>query len=60
MWVHTGPPLKPLQVALDGIPSLQHIDRTTHLGVMGKLAECALNPTVRVAVKDVKQHGSQH
>ena len=41
-----GPPLKPVKVSLDGIPSLQHVDRTTQLGVVGKLAEGALNPTM--------------
>ncbi|KAK4829762.1 hypothetical protein QYF61_006486 [Mycteria americana] len=58
--VHTVPPLKPVKVPLDGIPSLQHVDRTTQLGVIGKLAEGALNPTVHVTNKDVKQRWSQH
>ncbi|KAK4819146.1 hypothetical protein QYF61_025826 [Mycteria americana] len=44
--VRTGPPLKPVKVPLDGIPSLQHVNCTTQLGVIGKLAEGALNPTV--------------
>ncbi|PKU42653.1 hypothetical protein llap_7045 [Limosa lapponica baueri] len=52
--VRMGPPLKPLQVPLGGIPSLQPVDHTTHLGVVGKHAEGALNPTVHVANKDVK------
>ena len=58
--VCTGPPLKPAQVPLDGIPSRQRGDRTTQLGVVGKLAEDALNPTVHVTDKDVKQHWSQY
>ncbi|KAK4827563.1 hypothetical protein QYF61_019187 [Mycteria americana] len=58
--VHTGPPLKPVRVPLDGIPPLQHVDCTTQLGVVGKLAEGALNATVHVADKDVKQHRSQY
>ncbi|KAK4808881.1 hypothetical protein QYF61_007996 [Mycteria americana] len=58
--VRTGPPLKPVQVPLDGIPSLQRVDCTTQLGVVGKLAEGALNPTVHVTAKDVKQCQSQH
>ncbi|KAK4818029.1 hypothetical protein QYF61_004153 [Mycteria americana] len=53
--VHTGPPLKSVKVPPDGIPSLQHVDRTTKLGVVSKLAGGALNPTVHVADKDVKQ-----
>jgi len=58
--VLTGPSLKPFKVPLDGIPSFQHVDRTTQLGVFGKHAEGALNPTVHVTEKDIKQHWSQH
>ncbi|PKU36192.1 hypothetical protein llap_13505 [Limosa lapponica baueri] len=58
--VHTGPSLKPVKISLDGIPSLQHIDGTTQLGVISKLAEGALKPTVSVANKDVKQYWSQY
>ncbi|KAK4824932.1 hypothetical protein QYF61_021552 [Mycteria americana] len=58
--VHTGPPLKPVKVPLDGTPSLQHVDRTTQLGVVGKLAEGALNSPVHVTDKDVKQCWSQY
>jgi len=54
--VRTGPPLKPVKVPLDGILSLQHVDCTTQLGVVGRLVEGTLNPTV----KDVKQHRSQY
>ncbi|NXW38884.1 F16P1 bisphosphatase, partial [Phaetusa simplex] len=46
--VLTGPPLKPVQVPLDGIPSLQCVDRATQLSVVSKLAEGALNPTVHL------------
>jgi len=35
--VRIGPPLNPVQVPLDGIPSLQYVDRTAQLGVIGKL-----------------------
>ena len=34
----TGPPLKPVQVPLDGIPSLNGINHTTQLGVISKLS----------------------
>ena len=54
------PPLKPVKVSLDGIPSLQGVSQTTQLGVTGKLAEGALNATVCVSDKVVKQHQSQH
>jgi len=44
--VCTGPPIKPVGVPLDDVPSLQRVDRTTQLGVVGKLDEGALNPAV--------------
>ena len=37
--IHTGPPLKPVKVPLDGILSLQHVNHTRKLGVIGRLAE---------------------
>ncbi|KAK4822002.1 hypothetical protein QYF61_006616 [Mycteria americana] len=55
-----GPPLKPVKVPLDGIPSLQCVNRTTQLGVISKLAEGALNPTVHVTDKCVKQCLSEY
>ncbi|KAK4826033.1 hypothetical protein QYF61_003854 [Mycteria americana] len=58
--VHMGPPLKSVKAPLDGITSPQCVDRTTQLGVIGKLAEGALNLTVHVTSKDVKQHWSQY
>ena len=51
---------KPVKVPLEGIPSLQRVDHTTQLGVVVKFAESALDPTVRVADKDVKQCRSQY
>lgn len=53
--VHTGPPLKPIQVPLDGITSLLHFDHTKQLGVICKLAGHALNSTVCVTNKDVNK-----
>ena len=55
-----GSPFKTIKVLLEGIPTLQHVDHTTQLGAISKLAEGALNPTVHVADKDVKQHRSQY
>ena len=46
--VHMGPLLELVQVPLDGVPSLRHVNRITQLGVICKLAEGALNPTVYV------------
>ncbi|KAF4794471.1 hypothetical protein TURU_101855 [Turdus rufiventris] len=53
--VHTGPPLKPVQVPLNAIPSLLCVNRATQLGVIGELAEDTLGPTVHVTNKDVEQ-----
>ena len=58
--VHTGPHLQLAQVPLDDIPSLRCVDRTAQLGVTGKLAEGALNPTVCVIAEDTKQYWSQY
>lgn len=52
-WSFTGPCLKPVQVLLDGIPSLQHVGHST------QLAEGALDPTLPVTSKDLKQHQSK-
>lgn len=42
--VHIVSVLKPVKFPLDGILSLQNISCTTHLSVICKLAENALNP----------------
>ena len=44
--VHMGPPIKPVKVPLDGMPSLKRVNCTTELGVICKLAEGALNPSL--------------
>jgi len=43
--IHTGPLLKFVQVPLDGIPSVRHVDCTTQLSVICSLTESALIPT---------------
>lgn len=48
--VGIGSPLKTVKVPLDDIPSLQHINHTTQLG------EGALNCTIHITDKDIKQH----
>ncbi|KAK4832392.1 hypothetical protein QYF61_022247 [Mycteria americana] len=58
--VHMCPPLQLVQVPLGGIPSFQLVDCTTQLDVISKCAEGALNPTVHVTNKDVKQRQSQY
>ena len=56
---YLGPPLKPVWISLDGILSLRHVDNTTQLGVIHKLAEGALNPTVHSTDEDIKEHQTQ-
>ncbi|PKU40563.1 testosterone 17-beta-dehydrogenase 3-like [Limosa lapponica baueri] len=58
--VHTGPLLKPVQIPLDGILSLRHVNCTTQIGVICKLAEGALDPTVYVIDEDIEQYWSQY
>ena len=50
---------KHVQVPLDSIPPFCCVNCTTQLGVISKLAEGTLNPTVLVIDKDVKEHWSQ-
>ena len=54
-----SPPLKPVQVPLDSIPSLKHVNCTTQLGVTCKLAEGALDSIVYVIDEGVEEHRSQ-
>ncbi|KAK4822863.1 hypothetical protein QYF61_020714 [Mycteria americana] len=54
--VHTGPLLELVQVPLDGIPSLRCVNCATELGVICKLAEGALNPTVYVIDENKQMH----
>ena len=54
--LHTGPFLNLVQVPLDGIPSLRHVNRTTQLGVICRVAESTLDPTVSIISEDVKQY----
>jgi len=55
-----GPLLKLVQLPLDGISSLRHVNCTTQLGVIGKLAEGALDPTAYVTDEDIKEYLSQY
>ena len=43
--VHTSPLLELVQVSLDSLLSLRHINCTTQVGVVCKLAEGALDPS---------------
>ncbi|KAK4817045.1 hypothetical protein QYF61_026353 [Mycteria americana] len=58
--VHMGPLLQLVQVPLDDILSFWRVNCTTQLGVICKLAEGALDPTVCVIDGDIKQRWSQY
>ena len=58
--VHLGPLLKPVKVPLDSISSLWCVNGTPQFGVISKLAEGALDPTVSVTDEDLKEYRSQH
>ncbi|XP_009871939.1 PREDICTED: solute carrier family 22 member 7-like, partial [Apaloderma vittatum] len=51
---------KLVQVTLEDIASLWHVDCTAQLGVICKLAEGALKSTVYVIDADIEEHWSQH
>lgn len=38
---------------MDGIPSLQLVDCTTHLGVVRKPTEAVLNPIIYITYEDI-------
>ena len=49
-----GPLLQPVQVPLDGFPSLQCIDCTAQLGVIHKLAKGTVDAIISVIDEDVE------
>lgn len=53
-----GSLLKPVKISLDRISSLGHVNHTTQLGAICKLAEGALFSTVNVIDEDFKEHQS--
>ena len=57
--VHILPLVELVQVILDGIPSVRRVDCTAQLGVIGKLAEGAVDPAAYVIDEDIKQYWSQ-
>ncbi|KAK4824175.1 LOW QUALITY PROTEIN: hypothetical protein QYF61_011472, partial [Mycteria americana] len=58
--VHTGPLLELVQVPLDDSLSFWHVNCTTQLGVICKLAEGALDLAVHVIDENIEQHWSQY
>lgn len=57
--VCTGPPLRPVKVFLDGVPSLQGINCTT-AWYHQQVVEGLLDPTVCVIDKDITQYWSHY
>ncbi|KAK4824802.1 LOW QUALITY PROTEIN: hypothetical protein QYF61_019470 [Mycteria americana] len=55
-----SPLIQPVQVPLQSLPTLKHINTPTQLGVICKLTEGALDPFVQIIDKDVKQNWPQH
>ena len=54
------PSIQPVQVPLLGLPILQQIDTSLHLGVICKHTGGALNCLIQIINKDVKEDGPQH
>lgn len=50
-----GPEIQPVQVPLHSLPTLQHIDTATQLGVICQSAHGRLNPLMQISMKNVKQ-----
>ncbi|KAK4818289.1 hypothetical protein QYF61_010431 [Mycteria americana] len=57
--IDLGPSIQPVQVPLQGLPTLQQTNTPAQLGVICKLTEGALNPFVQVIDKDIKQDWPQ-
>ncbi|KAK4815796.1 hypothetical protein QYF61_007236 [Mycteria americana] len=58
--IDLGPSIQPVQVPLQSLPPLQQINTPTQLGVICKLTESTLDPSVQIIDKDVKQNWPQH
>ncbi|KAK4810824.1 hypothetical protein QYF61_008796 [Mycteria americana] len=57
--INLGPSIQPVQVPLQSLPPLKHINTPTQLGVICKLTEGALDPFVQI-IANVKQNWPQH
>ncbi|KAK4815461.1 hypothetical protein QYF61_002920 [Mycteria americana] len=58
--VGLGPSIQPVQVPLQILPTLKHINTPAQLGVICKLAEGALNSLIPITDKDIKQDCPQY
>ncbi|KAK4821776.1 hypothetical protein QYF61_000837 [Mycteria americana] len=52
--IDLGPSIQPVQIPLQSLPTLEHIDTPTQFGVICKLSEGALNPLIQIIGKDIK------
>ncbi|KAK4827577.1 hypothetical protein QYF61_019479 [Mycteria americana] len=55
-----SPSIQPVQVPLQTLPPLKHINTPTQLGVICKLTEGALDSLIQIIDKDVKQNWPQY
>ncbi|KAK4821246.1 hypothetical protein QYF61_016545 [Mycteria americana] len=58
--IDLGPSIQPVQIPLQSLPTLKHINTPTQLGVIRKLTEGALDAFIQIIDKDVKQNWPQH
>ncbi|KAK4815816.1 LOW QUALITY PROTEIN: hypothetical protein QYF61_007425 [Mycteria americana] len=58
--IDLGPWIQPVQVPLQSLPTLKQINTPTPLGVICKLTESALDPSVQIIDKDIKENWPQH
>ncbi|KAK4824542.1 LOW QUALITY PROTEIN: hypothetical protein QYF61_016146, partial [Mycteria americana] len=50
-----GPSIQPVQVPLQSLPTLKHIDTPAQFGVLCKLTEGTLNPLIQIIDKEIKK-----
>ena len=50
-----SPAIQPVQIPLQGLPTLRQIDASSQLGVISNLTEGALSPLVQIIREDIKQ-----
>ncbi|KAK4815578.1 hypothetical protein QYF61_004095, partial [Mycteria americana] len=58
--IDLGPPIQPVQVPLQSLPTLKQINTPAQHGVVCKLTEGALDPFFQNIDKDIKQNWPQH
>ncbi|GAB0208342.1 mitochondrial enolase superfamily member 1 [Grus japonensis] len=54
-----SPLIQPVQIPLQSLPTLEQIDTPSHLSVICKLTEGALDPLIQIIDKDIKENWSQ-